>query len=184
MNTPDPGRATHRICWFAALGLIFSNVISADDDTGSVRVPFIESPAWKEEASELPAYPEYDRLLEVPASLPGNDFRVFIDPDSLSVGADQVVRYTLVIVSSSGVRNISYEGLHCGSNETRRYAYGSDDKWFPIEASPWQRVSDIGMDHYRHVLYWDYLCKPLRPNLDAAAMLKRLRNPPGPVVNE
>jgi hypothetical protein len=184
MNTPDPGRATHRICWFAALVLIISNVISADDDTGSFRVPFLESPAWKEEVPGLPAYPENDRLLELPASLPGSDFRVFIDPDSLSVGSDRVVRYTLVIVSSSGVRNISYEGLHCGSNETRRYAYGSDDKWIPIDFAPWQKVSDIGMEHYRHVLYWDYLCNPLRTNLDVAAMLRRLRNPPGAVVNE
>ena len=177
-------RATHRRYRLALLLLILSPVISADDDTGSVRIPFIESPAWKEEASGLPAYPENDHLLEVPASLPGSDFRIFIDPDSLSVGGDRVVRYTVVIVSSSGVRNISYEGLHCGSDEYRRYAYGSDDKWFPIEASPWQKVRDIGMDHYRHVLYWDYLCNPLRLNLDTAAMLESLRNSPGPVLHD
>jgi CNP1-like family len=184
MNIPDPGRATHRICRLAALVLFFSPVISADDDTGSFRIPFIEAPAWKEEASGLPAYPENDRLLEVPASVPGYDFRVFIDPDSLSVGGDGVVRYTLVIVSSSGVRNISYEGLHCGSHEYRRYAYGSEDKWFPIEAAPWQKVSDTGMDHYRYVLYWNYLCSPMRTNLDASAMLRRLRNPPGTVLHD
>ncbi|MGB7933894.1 MAG: CNP1-like family protein [Gammaproteobacteria bacterium] len=147
-------------------------------------VPFVEHPAWKEEASGLPAYPGNDHLLEVPASQPGYDFRVFIDPDSLSVGADRVVRYTLVIVSSSGVRNISYEGLHCGKHEYRRYAYGSGDKWFPIEASPWQRVSDIGMEHYRYVLYWDYVCSPLRPNLDAASMLRRIRNTSGPILHD
>ena len=184
MRTSIPGRAVHRGLPLALFLLVLSRVISADDETGSFRIPFIEPPAWKEGELELPAYPENDRLLELPADLPGYDFRVFIDPESLSVGQDRVVRYTLVTVSSSGVRNISYEGLHCGSNRYRRYAYGSGDAWSPIEAAPWQRVSNIGMEHYRHVLYWDYLCNPLRPNLDAAAMLKRLRNPPGPIVNE
>jgi CNP1-like family len=164
--------------------MVLSRVVSADEETGWTGVPFIEPPAWKEEVPGLPAFPHNDRLLELPASLPGYDFHVFIDPDSLSVGGDRVVRYTLVIVSSSGVRNISYEGLHCGKHEYRRYAYGSGDTWFPIEAAPWQRVSDTGMEHYRHVLYWDYLCNPLRPNLDAAAMISRIRNPSGPVSHE
>ena len=95
-----------------------------------------------------------------------------------------MVRYTLVIVSSSGVRNISYEGLHCGKHEYRRYAYGSNGTWFTIEASPWQKVSDTGMDHYRHVLYWDYLCNPVRTNLDAASMLRSIRNPTGSASHE
>jgi len=184
MNTPFPGRATHRICWLAALVLIFSNAISAEDETGWTGTPFVEPPAWKEEAPGLPAYPENDRLLEVPASLPGYDFRVFIDPDSLSVGGDRVVRYTLVIVSSAGVRNISYEGLHCGKHEYRRYAYGSDGTWFTIEASPWEKVGDTGLDHYRHVLYWDYLCNPVRVNIDAASMLRSIRNPRGSASHE
>ncbi len=172
------------MCRLAVFLLIFSRVVSSDEETGWTRAPVAESPAWKEEVPGLPAYPVKDRLLEVPASQPGYDFRVFIDPDSLSVGGDQVVRYSLVIVSSSGVRNISYEGLHCGKREYRRYAYGSDEAWFPIEASPWQRVNDSDIDHYRHVLYWDYLCDPVRANPDVADMLKKLRNPPRSATHE
>ena len=177
MRIPFLCRATYRKCRLVLFLLFFTPVISADDETGWSGVPFVGSPAWKEESHGLPAYPDTDRLLEVPASLPGYDFRVFIDPDSLSVGGDRVVRYTLVIVPSSGVRNISYEGLHCGSHEYRRYAYGSDGAWFTMEVSPWQKVRDIGMDHYRYVLYWNYLCNPVRANLDAASMLRSIRYP-------
>jgi hypothetical protein len=184
MTIPILGRAIHRRHRLALFLLILSPVICADEETGWTWNPIVEPPAWKEEAPGLPVYPEDNRLLELQAGLPGYDFRVYIDPDSLSVGGDRVVRYTLVIVSSSGVRNISYEGLHCGKHEYRRYAYGSDDKWVPIEASPWQKVTDIGMEHYRYVLYWDYLCSPLRPNLDAASMLRRIRDTPGPVLHE
>ena len=176
MSTPITGRAVHRRRRYAVFLLVFSRFIFADEGEGWTAAPFVEPPAWKEEVPGLPAYPENNRLLELPASLPGYDFHVFIDPDSLSAGGDRVVRYTLVIVSSSGVRNISFEGLHCGKREYRRYAYGSGDAWVPINASPWQKVSDIGMDHYRHMLYWDYLCKPSQTNLDVAAMLRNIRN--------
>ena len=179
MRIPILAMTAYRRGRLAVLLFIFSRVISADEEMGWARGPFVEPPAWKEEVPGLPAYPVNDRLLEVPASFPGFDFRVFIDPDSLFVGGDQVVRYTLVIVSSSGVRNISYEGLHCGKREYRRYAYGSDDAWFPIEASPWQKVSETGMDRYRHVLYWDYLCNPGRANLDVGEMSRRIRNASG-----
>jgi hypothetical protein len=184
MRTLILARATCRRCRLAVSLLIFSGAVSADEETGWTSAPVVEPPAWKEEVSELPAYPVEDRLLEVPASQPGYDFRVFIDPDSLSVGGDQVVRYSLVIISSSGVRNISYEGMHCGKREYRRYAYGSDDAWFPIEASPWQRLSDSGMDHYHHVLYWEYLCDPVRTNPDVAEILRRIRNPSGSTPHE
>jgi hypothetical protein len=184
MKIPILCRAIYRKCRIVPFLLVFSPVIFADEDKGWTGVPFVEPPAWKEEAHSLPAYPDTDHLLELPASLPGYDFRVFIDPDSLSVGGDRVVRYTLVIVSTSGVRNISYEGLHCNKHQYRRYAYGSGDKWFPIEASPWIRVRDIGMDHYRHVLYWDYLCSPSRPSLDAESMLRRIRNASGSMLHD
>lgn len=47
------------------------------------------------------------------------DTHYFIDGSTISVGADQVIRYTLVIVSSSGAQNISYEGMRCLTAEKR-----------------------------------------------------------------
>ena len=52
-----------------------------------------------------------------------SDFRYFVDAASLSVGADRIVRYTLVALSPSGVENITFEGLRC-SGEYRVYAVG------------------------------------------------------------
>lgn len=168
----------------AVLFCVLTGGAAANEEGVWDRGTFIEPPPWKEEVPQLPAFPDNGRLLELSADKPGYDFRVFIDPESLTVGGDRVVRYTLVLVSSSGVRNISYEGLHCGKHEYRRYAYGSDDAWLPIAASPWQKVTDSGMDHYRYVLYWDYLCSPLRTNLDVGEMIRRIRNPSESVIHE
>jgi len=177
MKTPIAVCTARRISRLAVFLAAFSCAVIADEQTGGITAPFIEPPPWKEEAHKLPAYPEKSRLVEVPASLPGYDFRVYIDPDSLSVGGDRVVRYTLVFISSSGVWNTSYEGQHCGRNEYRRYAYGSNGTWYPVKASPWQGITNSGIDHYRYVLYWNYLCDPLQTNLDVADMLRRIRYP-------
>jgi hypothetical protein len=154
-------------------------VAAADEPTGTNwnDNAFLEGAPWKEEALTLPPYPDTDRLLEVPVSLSGGDYRVLVDPDSLSVGGDRVVRYTRVITSSSGVPNISYEGLHCGERQYRRYAYGSNGAWHPIAASRCERLSDTGFNHIRHALYWNYFCDPVRTNRDVEALLGRLRHP-------
>ena len=184
MRASRTGTVSERGFRLAVLLLVCSGSVSADEETGWNWGPIVTPPPWKEDVTQLPNYPDNARLLDLPADLPGYDFQVFIDPASLTVGGDRVVRYTLVIVSSSGVRNISYEGVHCGKHEYRRYAYGSAGAWHPIDASPWQRVTNTGIDHYRYVLYWDYLCSPLRTNLDAAQMIRRLRQSSGPAIHE
>ena len=173
----------HRI-WLAALLLVFSRWIAADEGQGLNWIPFVRPTPLSEEVPELPVYPQSNRLLEVPIGNPGYDFRVFIDPQSLSANSDNVVRYTLVIVSASGTQNISYEGLHCGSHQYRRYAYGTDGTWFPIEDSSWQRVRDTGIDHYRYVLYRDYLCSSLQTNIDVEEIIRRIHNPSGFAIHE
>ncbi|HEX2198623.1 MAG TPA: CNP1-like family protein [Burkholderiales bacterium] len=63
-----------------------------------------------------------DSLVELELEAP-TDFRYLVDAASLSVGADRIVRYTLVALSPSGVENITFEGLRC-SGEYRVYAVG------------------------------------------------------------
>jgi hypothetical protein len=184
MRTFPTGTVLARGFPLGILLLVLSAGAGADEEMGGSRGPIVEPPPWKEEVPQLPAFPADAGLLEIPSDLPGYDFRVFIDPESLTVGGDRVVRYTLVFVSSSGARNISYEGVHCGEHEYRRYAYGADGAWHPIDASPWQRVTNTGIDHYRYVLYWDYLCSPLHTNLDAAEMVGRIRRSSGSAIHE
>ncbi len=72
--------------------------------------------------------------LEAPA-----DFRYFVDAASLSVGADRIVRYTLVALSPSGVENITFEGLRC-SGEYRVYAVGEPRGGWSGRPGQWRAV--------------------------------------------
>ena len=95
---------------------------------------------WQEQGSQLPAYPQDGRLLELNMDTTG--FRTYIDPQSLTAGADKVVRFTSVLVSASGVWNVTYEGLHCGEKSYRRFAYGSAGQWHELILSLLRAVSD------------------------------------------
>jgi hypothetical protein len=145
-----------------------------------------KSEPWRELNLALPPWPgDPDRLVELNVSTSGMPYRVYIDPESLTVGSDRVVRYTAVIVSSSGSSNVSYEGLHCGKRNYRRFAYGIDGAWQPVRDSDWQRITGHGVNRYRRLLYEDYLCDTSRGHQDAAELVRRLtRAATDPVIVE
>ncbi|MGB5261525.1 MAG: CNP1-like family protein [Gammaproteobacteria bacterium] len=140
---------------------------------------------WREQAAELPAYPvSLDKLIELNVSTQGLPYRVYVDPASLATGEDLVVRFTTVMVSSSGVWNVTYEGLHCGERNFRRFAYGIDGTWRMLHESPWQPVSGVGINQYRKLLYDGYLCDVGKPYQDADELVRKLRYVSNPILIE
>jgi len=120
---------------------------------------FIPPPPWQEQAAALPAYPADADLLPFPVDQPALSQTFNIDSKSLSVGADGVVRYSVVIVSGSGARNVLFEGLRCSTREYRTYAYGDASHDFrPAQIDKWQLVKQYGWGGFRAVLLRDYLC--------------------------
>lgn len=99
-----------------------------------------------------PRYREEDLLeFEVGRTV---SFRFYIDKASISIDADQVVRYTLVARSPRGVENVSYEGIHCTSGRTRGYAVGQPGGgWRPVNQD-WAEVQKL----WTRVLRTDYFC--------------------------
>jgi len=138
---------------------------------------------WVEGSLVLPGWPgKTGSLVELNVGRGGMPYRIYIDPKSLSTGKDRVVRYTVVIVSTSGVRNVTYEGLHCGERNYRRLAVGIDGKWRPLKDPEWRYISGIGMDRYRKRLYEDYFCETDNRYLEADELLRRLTFDNDPVI--
>jgi CNP1-like family len=117
-----------------------------------------EKQNWLERApSVLPPYPKADQLLEFNVAAVAN-FRFFIDPYSLSVGADGVVRYVLVARSPSGAQNVSYEGMRCSGASYRLYATGRrDGTWSEAHDDSWRPIGHGSVDWHR-ALSDDYFC--------------------------
>jgi len=116
-----------------------------------------EEKPFKEDPLNLPASPDDAALIEV-RPRGRSKKRFYIDRNSVSLGADWMVRYTAVIKSPSGVPNVSYEGMRCKTSEYKVYAYGTrDGTWANAREPKWQDV-DGTTANFRYSLWVDYLC--------------------------
>ena len=84
----------------------------------------------------------------------GSDFGFFVDRPSISVGADGVVRYTLIAVSPLGTENVSFEGVRCKSREHKTYATGRADGGWSRREGPWRRTAQ----RWQQALRVEYFC--------------------------
>ncbi|MEB0141136.1 MULTISPECIES: CNP1-like family protein [unclassified Undibacterium] len=115
------------------------------------------SKEWQEAPLQLPATPKPDNLIEFYRSAS----QLFaIDGSSISIAADNSIRYTLVATSGTGVKNISYEAIRCDSYIRKLYAFGRPDgSWSPSRRNEWDRISTNGTNLPQHVLYTDFFCE-------------------------
>jgi len=124
----------------------------------------------------LPQYPEPENYLpfEVSATTP---FAFFVDAKSVSVGADYVVRYSLIAKSAEGALNVSFEGLRCGEHQVRLYALGQSDKtWTEVRKSRWEPLRLDPRNAHRAVLYSDFFCPSTGYIADVDEALRALRS--------
>ncbi len=134
-----------------------------------------EEKTWSEIEVQLPAFPEQNNLIQFQVGAV-SDTKFMIDSASLSVGTDEVLRYTVVVESSTGARNISYEGMRCSTAERRFYAFGQPDKtWSKAKSNQWVKIRGTTNNHHVE-LFTAYFC-PNGPSFvrDASDMLRALR---------
>ncbi|MCC7080688.1 MAG: CNP1-like family protein [Burkholderiales bacterium] len=126
-----------------------------------------------ERSVRLPAYPQDSDLLEF--SVGSAPHRYFVDGKTLAVGADGVVRYTLVVRTAGGARNVSYEGIRCKTYEKRIYALGyPQHKWMEAKRSVWEPIQQGRANEHQDVLYKDFFC-PDRIAASRDAIVSALR---------
>lgn len=122
----------------------------AADESGDVA-------PWNEVEPELPAL-RTEGLIELYVTAASTN-RFFIDPASLSVGADGVVRYVVTVKSPAGATSTNFEGMRCDARERRLYAFGRPDStWAKAKTSSWARISNAGANRYAYALMREYFC--------------------------
>ncbi|MDX1593953.1 MAG: CNP1-like family protein [Gammaproteobacteria bacterium] len=135
---------------------------------------------WQEETFEFPPYPEGDGgLLPVPGQSAASGLEVYLDPVSIRVGRDGVTRYTVVLVSPRGARNVLFEGLRCSEVSYRVYAFAdAAGEFIPRSGEDWRRVhSAAGAYGYRKALARDVLCDQYNVPRPRDEVIARLRYP-------
>lgn len=154
--------------------------------------PFVDEPepdrshlnfadeAWAEQTAELPPYPQEQDLVEFHVDDARSLFQYFIDQKNLRIGADEVVRYTLVIRSGNGASNVSHEGLRCNVRQYKIYAYGDGRETLqPVRQPVWQTVRLSGPYLYHNYLREHYFCAPERHTpLSEQEIIRRMQMAP------
>lgn len=135
-----------------------------------------ETKAWVEQEVTLPAFPQTASLAEFHVS-PASGSRFLLDTKTLSIGADGVVRYALVVRTAGGAENTSFEGIRCATREQKAYAFGQrNGSWSAARDAQWRPIELRDFNRAQPVLYADFLCMgSARPPRDVRAIVQRLR---------
>jgi CNP1-like family protein len=134
-----------------------------------------EKKEWEEIKAQIPPYPKTENL--IPFEVGGAAaHRYYIDAPSISIGADAVVRYTLVVKAAGGATNVSFEGIRCDMRQQKSYAIGHPDgTWSQARDPQWRRIEYSNYNRHHGILYVDFFCsgrKPVRTPEEAIQALK------------
>lgn len=151
-GVPSPVNKLKRAVFLPFLFCASSCLLAAGFDSD------YEEKRWEEIEAQIPAFPVAENLVSFFVSAT-TDNTFMVDRESIAVGSDGVLRYTLVVRSASGAQNVSYEGLRCSSGERRLYAFGRSDKtWSKARSNQWVRIQESTLNRHHAALYFEYFC--------------------------
>ncbi len=115
--------------------------------------------AWKESNVVIPPVSAASEFQELAVADASPLYRYYLAQDSISRGANGVMRYTVAVVSKTGVRNIFYEGLRCATDEVKTYAYATNRGAFRRSGqSKWRPIANKGIRAYQDFLVNVVIC--------------------------
>jgi hypothetical protein len=103
---------------------------------------------------------------------PRSALKYALDPASLKIGSDGVVRYVVVASVAGGATNAMYEGIRCASAQVKTYARFNDGGWKPVPAAEWQSLYEAMPSRHALSLAAQGVCKGTVP-ADSVAMIIR-----------
>ena len=139
--------------------------------------PAFDEPEWAE--TQVPSPPAFDMKKLVALDVPGRALAYGVDPASIQISKkDGIVRYVMVATSTSGARNVMYEGLRCSTGEYRTYSrYSPEGEWKPVTDAQWRSV--FGNMPSKHALRFAKggACDGATSASTVDVLVSRLKNP-------
>jgi hypothetical protein len=133
-------------------------------------------PDWRE--AEAPPPPAFRQSGLIPLDMPRSSLRFGVDPASVSLGRDGIVRYVVVAASATGAVNGLYEGIRCDTAEFKVYArYNAGSGWTVAKESPWRPLHDAQTSSHSLLIARTGACVGHAPNRSATQIVRDLRAP-------
>ncbi|MBT2325296.1 CNP1-like family protein [Variovorax paradoxus] len=140
------------------------------------KVTSAQAADWKED--EVPSPPAFNASRLVPIEMPPYmSLKFGVDPATITVTGDGVVRYVVVASNKAGgATNAFYEGVRCSTEEVKQYARYSEGAWQPASKAEWKRIDDRN-SRYAKELSAQGLCRGHAPRASVGEMVQQMRNP-------
>lgn len=139
-----------------------------------------EEKPWEEAKTPLPTTLRTQGLISIDVS--ATTLRFGVDPQSVSIGDDGVIRYVVVATSPSGAVNAMQEGVRCITSEVKTYArYAPGSGWAAATGSGWNRLSaHTPLTRHSAAIARGGLCIAARlpQQRSVADVVRDLRSPP------
>ena len=136
----------------------------------------VPDPDWKE--LEAPPPPALRTQGLIPLEVRGTTLQFGVDPQSVALGTDGVVRYVVVATSTTGTVNALYEGVRCGTGEVKVYArHNPDSGWVPARSADWQPLREGPQARHSLLIARTGACVGDAPNRNASQIVRDLRAP-------
>ncbi|MET0209603.1 MAG: CNP1-like family protein [Burkholderiaceae bacterium] len=143
--------------------------------SGMVGAQLIDNLDWKE--SEVPPPPSFSESRLVPIEMPVYmSLKFGVDPATISVTGDGVVRYVVVASQAGGATNAFYEGVRCATEEVKSYARFNNGVWTPVTNPEWKPYKLLN-SRYAPALATQGLCRGHAPRASVNEMVRMLRQP-------
>ena len=99
-------------------------------------------PDWRE--SEAPPPPAFNQEQLLPITMPSYvSLQLGLDPATLRITPDGIIRYVVVARNATGSVSAMYEGIQCATWKVKTYArYASSGQWSTVKEPKWQDLAD------------------------------------------
>ncbi len=125
----------------------------------------------------MPATPQTADLVAFDMSAASQN-RFAIDPASVRPEGTRFVRLTMVVTSSGGASNISYEAFDCERWTHRLLAIGhADGSWRPVPDAQWLTVRNSDRILRQHLVVFNAACEGGKIAGDTKRIVRRLTAP-------
>jgi hypothetical protein len=145
------------------LSLVATSTLAQFSKPPTINYDPGEEEIWQELNPEPPAAPKQQSLLEFYVSAATSN-KYFIDATTLAPGSDGIVRYVLVVLTSGGATNVSFEGMHCKERRWKHYASGrADGSWVKVNTPAWRPLENKQVNRHHAALSRDLFCPSGEP---------------------
>lgn len=143
-----------------------------------------QDPDWKE--AQVPPAPPIRTSGLLPLDMGRTTALKFgVDPASLVISKDGVVRYVMVASSASGATNAMYEGIRCATGEFKTYARATTTgQWNEVQDPQWRSLYDNLPSKHALALAEQGVCNGKSTALSVQAIIHRLQNSQSPLQYE